>query len=299
MSKSDLSFSEWMSDALKAALAEGEIGQRSATLCWDGQKVEGLSAFWESESFERECNAAMRSAAPLLSLCRIVPTKEHSDFWQNLTYVPRVSENFQVFYENAQTVNFYLVKDITANCNIHIHPEGHYFGNERPDLWLIESMTRQAVSGMLLPSFAQKLNGAGLARLARLLGIKTYESLSEIVFEAVSKNMSASHIALLHCHSKTRKLEISEWRDAEKTAKIYGKKLKISSWGEEPLYLNETEEVEILCGDFTHILCLMDDISISVEITSTHVELEAKTSLFFGPWKHESTKLLAGKIGTA
>ena len=299
MSKSDSSFSEWMAGALEAVQAEGWIGQRSATLCWDGQKVEGLSAFWESESFERECNAAMRSAAPLLSLCSVVPTKEHSDFWQNLTYVPRVSENFQVFYENAQTVNFYLVKDITANSNIHIHPEGHYFGNERPDPWLIESMTRQAVSGMLLPSFAQKLNGAVLVRLARLLEIRTYESLSEIVAEAVSKNMSAGQIALLHSHSKTREIEISEWKKTKEIAKISGKKLKISTWGEEPSYYNETEEIEILCGDFTYILCLLDDISVSAEITPEYLNLEAKTNLICGPWKLVSTKLLAGKIGTA
>lgn len=288
-----------MSDALEAALAEGEIGQRSATLCWDGQKVEGLSEFWESESFERECNAAMRSAAPLLSLCRIVPTKEHSDFWQNLTYVPRVSEHYQAFHINSSTIEFYLARHITANSNINIYKTDDVFGNERADPWLIESMTRQAVSGMLLPSLAEQLNEEVLVWLARLLETKTYESLSEIVAESVSKNMFASQIALLHSHSKTRGLEISEWRDAEKTAKICGKKLKISSWGEEPPYLNETEEVEILCGDFTHILCLMDDISISVEITSMHVELEATTNLLFGPWKREGTKLLAGKIGTA
>lgn len=299
MAKSDLSFYEWMSDALKAALAEGEIGQRFVTLCWDGHKVEGLSEFWESESFERECSAAMRSAAPLLSLCRVVPTKEHSSFWQNPTYVPRVSENFQVFYENSQTMNFYLARDIIANSNIHIHPEGHYFGNERPDPRLIESITRQAVSGMLLPSLAEKLNEKVLVRLARLLETKTYKSLSEIVAEAVSRNMSASQIALLHSQGKTRGLGIAEWGDAKKTATISGKKLKISIWGEEPPYLNETEEVEILCGDFAHILCLMDDISVSATITPEYLNLEAKTNLICGPWKHESIKLLAGKIGTA
>ena len=287
-----------MAGALEAAQAEGTGDKRSVTLCWDGQKVEGLSAFWESESFERECNAAMRSAAPLLSLCRVVPTKEHSGFWQNPTYVPRVSEHYQVFYENSQTMNFYLARDITANSNIHIHSEGHYFGNERPDPWLIESMTRQAVSGMLLPSLAEKLNEKVLVRLARLLETKTYKSLSEIVVESVSRNMSASQIALLHSQGKTRELEISEWKRAKETARISGKKLKISTWGEEPSYLNETEEAEILCGYFAHILCLLDDISVSAKITPEYLNLEAKTNLICGPWKHESTKLLAGKIGT-
>lgn len=299
MSNSDLSFSEWMDGALEAALAEGEIGQRSVVLHWDGQKVEGLAGFWESESFEKECNAAMLSAAPLLSLCRVVLTKEHSDFWQKQTDVPRVSENFQVFYENSQTVNFYLARNITANSNIHMHPEGRYYGNERPEPWLIESMTRQAVSGMLLPSLAEQLNGEALLWLSRLIETKTYESLSEIVAEAISKNISASQIALLHSHSKTRGLEIPEWKKAKEAAKISGKKLKISIWGEEPTYLNEAEETEILCGDFTQILCLLDDISVSVEVAPTQVNLEAKTNLFFGPWKREGLKLLAGKIGTA
>lgn len=299
MAEFDLSFSEWIADALKAALAESEIGQRSMALCWDGQQVEGLAGFWESESFERECNEAMRSAAPLLSLCRVVPTRENSGFWQNLTYVPRVSENFQVFYENSQTVNFYLVRNIAANSNIHIQPEGRYFGNERPDPWLIESMTRQAVAGMLLPSLIEKLNGEVLVRLARLLEIKTYQSLSEIVVEAVSKNISVSHIALLHCHSKIRELEISEWKKAKEIAEINGKKLKISIWGKDTSYLNEAEGIEILCGDFTQMLCLLDDISVSAEITPEYLNLEAKTNLICGPWKHESIKLLAGKIGTA
>ena len=299
MAEFDSSFSEWMADALKAALDEGESDKRSVVLHWDGQKVEGLAGFWESESFERECNAAMRSAAPLLSLCRVVPTREHSGFWKNLTYVPRVSENFQVFYENSRTVNFYLVVNITANSNIHIQPEGRYFRNERPDPWLIESMTRQAVAGMLLPSLAEQLNGEVLTRLARLLEIKNYESLSEIVAEAVSTNISARQIALLHCHSKIRKLEISEWKKAKETAKISGKKLKISIWGKDTSYLNETEGIEILCGDFSEILCLLDEVSVSAEITSEYLNLEAKTNLLCGPWKIEGTKLLAGKIGTA
>ena len=299
MAELDLSFSEWIADALKAALAEGEIGQRSVVLRWDGQKVEGLASFWESESFEKECSAAMRSAAPLLSLCRVVPTKEHSGFWKKLTYVPRVSENFQVFYDNSQAVNFYLVANIAANSNIHIQPEGRYFGNERPDPWLIESMTRQAVAGMLLPSLAEKLNGEVLVRLARLLEIKTYQSLSEIVKESVSRNISARQIALLHCHSKNRELENSEWKKAKEIAKISGKKLKISIWGKDMSYLNETEGIEILCGDFTQILCLLDEISVSAEITSEYLNLEAKTNLICGPWKREGTKLLAGKIGIA
>lgn len=288
-----------MTGALNAAKAEGAGDKRSVVLHWDGQKIEGLTGFWESESFEKECNAAMRSAAPLLSLCRVVPAKEHSDFWQNLTYVPRVSENFQVFYENYQTVNFYLARNITANSNIHIHPEGRYFGNERPDPWLVENMTRQAVSGMLLPSLAEQLNEEVLVWLARLLETKTYKSLSEIVAEAVSKNMSASHIALLHSHSQTSQLRISEWKNAEKTAKIGGKKLKVSTWGEGPSYFVTNEEIEILCGDFTQIFCLLDDISISVEITSAQVNLEATTNLLFGPWKREGTKLLAGKVDTS
>lgn len=299
MSNSDLSFSEWMAGALEAALAEGAGDKRSVVLHWDGQKVEGLAGFWESESFEKECNAAMLSAAPLLSLCRVVPTKEHSGFWQKQTDVPRVSKNFQIFYDNLQAMNFYLARNITANSNIHIHPEGRYYGNERPEPWLIESMTRQAVSGMLLPSLAEQLNGEALLWLSRLIETKTYESLSEIVAEAISKNISASQIALLHSHSKTRGLEIPEWKKAKGTAKISGKKLKISTWGKEPSYLNETEEAEILCGDFTQILCLLDDISVSVEVAPTQVNLEAKTNLFFGPWKHEGIKLLAGKIGTA
>ena len=303
MAEFDSSFSEWMAGALQAALDEGESSQRSMALSWDGQKVEGLAGLWKSESFARECNAAMRSAAPLLSLCRVVPTKEHSDFWKNLTYVPRVSENFQVFDENSQTVNFYLVVNIAANSNVHIQPEGRYFGNGRPDPWLIESMTRQAVAGMLLPSLAEKLNGEVLVRLARLLEIKTYESLSEIVKESVSKNVSARQIALLHCHSNTRRLEISEWKKAKGTAKISGKKLKISIWGKDTSYLNETEGIEILCGDFTQILCLLDEISVSAEITSEYLKLEAKTNLICGSWKLEGTKLLAGKlagkIGTA
>ena len=296
MAEFDSSFSEWMAGALEAALAEGESSQRSVVLRWDGQKVEGLAGFWESESFERECNEAMRSAAPLLSLCRVVPTRENSGFWQNLTYVPRVSENFQVFYENSQTVNFYLVRNIAANSNIHIQPEGRYFGNERPDPWLIESMTRQAVQDMLLPSLAQKLNEEILVRLAKLLKTKTYQSLSEVVAESVSRNMSSSQITLLHSHNQTRGLGIPEWKNAEETARISGKKLKISTWGEEPSYLNEAEEIEILCGDFTQILCLMDDIAISVEVAPTQVNLEVSTSLFFGPWKREGTKLLAGKL---
>lgn len=133
----------------------------------------------------------------------------------------------------------------------------------------------------------------------RLLETKTYVSLAEIIAESVSKNMSVSQIALLHSHSKTRGLRISEWNDAEETAKISGKKLKISISGEDPRDLNETEEAEILCGDFTQILCLVDDISISVEVTPTQVNLETRTSLLFGAWKREGTKLLAGKIGTA
>lgn len=299
MAESDLSFSEWMAGALEAALAEGEIGQRSVVLRWDGQKVEGLEGFWESGSFEKECNLAMRSAAPLLSLCRVVPTKEHSDFWQKQTDVPRVSENFQAFYDNFQTVNFYLARNITANSSIHIHPQGRYSGNERPDPWLIESMARQAISGMLLPSLAEQLNGEALLWLSRLIEIKTYESLSEIVAEAVSKNMSACQIALLHSHNKTRGLEISEWKKAKETVKISGKKLKISAWGKEPSYLNEIQEAEIFCGDFSQIFCLLDDISVSAEVAPTQVNLEAKTNLICGPWKHESIKLLAGKIGTA
>ena len=299
MSKSDLSFSEWMAGALEAAQAEGEIGQRSVTLCWDGQKVEGLSEFWESESFERECNAAMRSAAPLLSLCRVVPTKEHSDFWATIPHVPRVSKHYDIHYESSPIIDFHLSRYITAYSNIHIYPENRYFGDEQADPWLVESLTRQAVAGMLLPSLAEKSNEEVLMWLARLLETKTYESLAEIIAESISKNMSASQIALLHSHSKTRGQRISEWNDAEETAKIGGKKLKISSWDTEISYLNETEEIEILCGDFTQILCLTDDISISVEVTPTQVNLEAKTSLFFGPWKYEGTKLLAGKIGTA
>lgn len=288
-----------MAGALEAAQAEGEIGQRSVTLCWDGQKVEGLSAFWESESFERECNAAMRSAAPLLSLCRIVPTKEHSGFWETMPHVPRVSKHYDLHYESSPIIDFFQFKDVTANGHINIFPENSYHGEEEADLWLIEGLIHQAVSGMLLPSLAEKLNEKVVERLTKLVKTEIYSSLSEIVAEAVSTNISASQIALFHSHSKTRGLGISEWRDAEKTAKICGKKLKISSWGEEPPYLNETEEVEILCGDFTHILCLMDDISISVEVTPTQVNLETRTSLFFGPWKREGTKLLAGKIGTA
>ena len=299
MAESDLSFSEWMAGALEAALAEGEIGQRSVVLHWDGQKVEGLAGFWESESFEKECNAAMLSAAPLLSLCRVVPTKEHSGFWQKQTDVPRVSENFQVFYENFQTVKFFQIRNTTANINIHIYPDGRYSGNERPEPWLIESMARQAIADMLLPSFAEKLNGEVLLRLARLLQIKTYKSLSEIVVEAVSRNISASQIVLLHSHSKTRGLEISEWKKAKETAKISGKELKISAWGKEPSYLNETEEIEILCGDFNQILCLLDDISVSAEITPEYLNLETKTNLLCGPWKLVNTELLAGKIGTA
>ena len=299
MSKADLSFSEWMADALEAALAENKSDKMSVVLHWDGQKVECLSEFWESESFERECNAAMRSAAPLLSLCRVVPTKEHSGFWATMPYVPRVSKHYDLHYESSPVIDFHLSRHITAYSNIHIYQENHYFADEQADHWLIESMTRQAVAGMLLPSLAEQLNEEVLVWLARLLETKAYKSLSEIVAEAVSRNMSASQIALLHSQSKTRRLGISEWRDAEKTAKICGRKLKISTWGKEPPYLNETEEVEILCGDFAHILCLMDDISISVEVTPTQVNLEAKTSLFFGPWKLDGTKLLAGKIGTA
>ena len=303
MAEFDLSFSEWMAGALKAALAEGEIGQRSVVLRWDGQKVEGLAGLWASESFEREFNAAMRSAAPLFSLCRILPTKGHSDFWKNLTHVPRASKHYDLHYESTPIINFYLSRHITAYSNIHIYPEDSYLGNERPDPWLIESMTRQAVQDMLLPSLAQKLNEEILVRLAKLLKTKTYQSLSEVVAESVSRNMSSSQITLLHSHNQTRGLGIPEWKNAEEIARISGKKLKISTWGEEPSYLNEAEEIEILCGDFTQILCLMDDIAISVEVTPTQVNLEVSTSLFFGPWKREGTKLLAGKlagkIGTA
>ena len=292
-----------MAGALQAALDEGESSQRSVVFCWDGQKIEGLSEFWASESFEREFNAAMRSAAPLFSLCRILPTKEHSDFWKNLPYVPRASRHYDLHYESTPIINFYLSRHITAYSNIHIYPEDSYLGNERPDPWLIESMTRQAVQDMLLPSLAQKLNEEILVRLAKLLETKTYQSLSEIVAESVSRNMSSSQITLLHSHNQTRELGIPEWNNAEETARISGKKLKISIWGEETPYLNEAEEIEILCGDFTQILCLMDDIAISVEVTPTQVNLEASTSLFFGPWKREGTKLLAGKlagkIGTA
>lgn len=303
MAEFDSSFSDWMAGSLQAALAEGVGDKRSMALSWDGQKVEGLVGFWEFESFERECSAAMRSAAPLLSLCKVVPTKGHSDFWKNLPYVPRASRHYDLHYESTPIINFYLSRHITAYSNIHIYPEDSYLGNERPDPWLIESMTRQAVQDMLLPSLAQKLNEEILVRLAKLLDTKTYQSLSEIVAESVSRNMSSSQITLLHSHNQTRELGIPEWKSAEETARISGKKLKISTWGEEPSYLNEAEEIEILCGDFTHILCLMDDIAISVEVAPTQVNLEASTSLFFGPWKLEGTKLLAGKlagkIGTA
>lgn len=299
MAEFDSSFSDWMAGALQAALDEGESSQRSVVFCWDGQKVEGLASFWESESFEKECSAAMRSAAPLLSLCRVVPTRENSGFWQKLTYVPRASKHYDLHYESTPIINFYLSRHITAYSNIHIYPEDSYLGNERPDPWLIESMTRQAVQDMLLPSLAQKLNEEILVRLAKLLKTKTYQSLSEVVAESVSRNMSSSQIALLHSHNQTRGLEISEWKNAEETARISGKKLKISTWGEEPPYLNETEEVEILCGDFSEILCLLDDISVFVEITPAQVNLEARASLFFGPWKRESIKLLAAKIGAA
>ena len=296
MAEFDLPFSDWMAGALQAALAENKSDKRSMALCWDGQKVEGLARFWESESFEKECSAAMRSAAPLLSLCRVVPTKEHSDPWEPLLYVPRVSKCYDFHNEDTSIINFYLSKDITANSYIRVYPEDSYLGNEQADPWLIESMTRQAVQDMLLPSLAQKLNEEILVRLARLQETKTYQSLSEIVAESVSRNMSSSQITLLHSHKKTRGLGIPEWKNAEAVARISGKKLKISTWGEEPSYLNEDEEIEILCGDFTQILCLMDDIAISIEVAPTQVNLEARTNLLFGPWKREGTKLLAGKI---
>ena len=299
MSNSDLSFSEWMVDAFEIAVAERVSNEKSVRLSWNGRKLAGLSELWESDSFERECNAAMRSAAPLFSLCRVVPTGEYSDFWGNLTYVPRVSKHYDIHHESSPIIDFHLSRYITAYSNIHIYPEDGYFGDEKAAPWLIESLTRQAVAGMLLPGLAEKLNEEVLVWLAKLLETKTYESLSGIVTEAVSRNMSASQIALLHSHSKTRELEISEWKKAKEAAKISGKKLKISIWGEEPTYLNEAEETEILCGDFTQILCLLDDISVSVEVAPTQVNLEAKTNLFFGPWKREGLKLLAGKIGTA